>query len=104
MKRVALLLVAAAFAIAARGGEPKPVPRMQAIPLPSSQVSFQRDGEEITRYYAGAEFKRSFLFPVIGPSGRSLTRMGHPHDPVTHSHHNSVWIAHQNVDGANFWE
>lgn len=29
--------------------------------------------------------------------------MGHPRDPLTHSHHNSVWIAHNDVDGVNFW-
>jgi hypothetical protein len=29
--------------------------------------------------------------------------MGHPHDPQSHSHHNSVWISHHDVDGTNFW-
>lgn len=29
--------------------------------------------------------------------------MGHPHDPVTHSHHNSVWISHYQVNGVDFW-
>ena len=71
--------------------EPKPVPRLQVIPQPYGQVSFQRDGVEITRYHFGADLERPFLFPVVGPSGRSLTRMGHPRDPETHSHHNSVW-------------
>jgi len=43
------------------------------------------------------------LYPMIGPSERSLTRMGHPHDPESHSHHNSLWISHNYVDGASFW-
>jgi hypothetical protein len=30
--------------------------------------------------------------------------MGHPHDPVTHSHHNSVWVSHHSVDGVSFWD
>lgn len=30
--------------------------------------------------------------------------MGHPHDPITHSHHNSIWISHRDVNGVNFWE
>jgi len=85
-------------------GEPKPVPKMQAIPLPHDEISFQRDGVELTRYCFSKDQQRPFLFPINGPSGRSLTRMGHPHDPETHSHHNSVWISHQNVDGLNFWE
>jgi len=29
--------------------------------------------------------------------------MGHPHDPETHSHHNSVWISHNDVNGTSFW-
>ena len=82
----------------------RPVPAMQVLPLPYDQASFQHDGEELTRYHFGASLQRPFLYPLTGPEGRSLTRMGHPHDPVTHSHHNSVWIAHQNVGGVNFWE
>jgi hypothetical protein len=81
----------------------KPAPRMQALPQPCEQVSFQRDGVEIARFHFGPTLKRPFVFPLIGPAGRSLTRMGHPHDPVGHSHHNSVWIAHNDVNGVSFW-
>jgi len=101
------LLVALAAPLAARGQVPlpdaQPVPRVQVIPLPDDQASIQVDGAEVTRYHFGGELRRTFLFPVIGPSGRSLTRMGHPHDPVGHSHHNSVWISHHFVDGESFW-
>ncbi len=83
--------------------KPKPVPRLQVIPMPYDQASFQRDGVELTRYHFGPGLHRPFLFPFIGPSGRSLTRMGHPHDPESHSHHNSVWISHHDVNGTNFW-
>jgi hypothetical protein len=90
-------------AIAQETPKPKPVPLMQVIPMPYDQASFQRDGVELMRYHFGPELHRPFLFPVIGPSGRSLTRMGHPHDPETHSHHNSVWISHNDVNGTSFW-
>ena len=83
--------------------EPKPVPRLQIVPMPYEQASFQRDGVEITRYHFGAGLHRPFLFPVIGPAGQSLTRMGHPHDPESHSHHNSVWMSHVDVGGVDFW-
>ena len=83
--------------------QPKPVPRMQAMPQPYEQVSFQRDGVEIARFHFGPALKRPFVFPLIGPTGRSLTRMGHPHDPITHSHHNSAWISHNDVNGVSFW-
>ncbi len=81
----------------------KPVPRLQLIPMPLSQISFQLDGKELTRYYYDASLHRPFLFPINGPSGRSLTRMGHPHDANGHSHHNSVWLSHNDVNGDIFW-
>lgn len=83
--------------------EPKPVPRLQIVPIPYDQASFERDGEEITRYHFGPQLERPFLFPVVGPAGRSLTRMGHPRDPEGHSHHNSVWMSHVDVAGVDFW-
>jgi hypothetical protein len=105
----ALVLAAFLPSVATRGADErvptraKPVPRMQVIPLADGQASFERDGEELTRAYFGTSLRRPFLFPVIGPSGRSLTRMGHPHDPEGHSHHNSVWLAHESVGGDSFW-
>lgn len=83
---------------------PKPVPRMQALPLPHHEISFQRHGEELTRFHFDPADKRPFLYPLNGPGGRSLTRMGHPRDPVTHSHHNSLWLSHRDVNGLNLWE
>jgi hypothetical protein len=108
MKRIFIYLLLAACLAAktssqAASFKPKHVPLMQVIPLPYDQVSFQRDGVELTRYYFGLDLHRPFLFPINGPSGRSLTRMGHPHDPDTHSHHNSVWISHNDIDGISFW-
>jgi hypothetical protein len=81
----------------------RPVPKMQVLPLPADQASIAREGNEISRYHFAAGQKRPFLYPIAGPSGRSLTRMGHPHDPVGHSHHNSVWVSHHDVQGVDFW-
>ena len=81
----------------------KPIPLVQALPQPYEQVSFQRDGTELARLHFGPGLNRPFVFPLLGPSGRSITRMGHPHDPVGHSHHNSIWISHHDVNGWSFW-
>jgi hypothetical protein len=43
-----------------------------------------------------------FFYPFNGPSGETLTRMGHPGAPI-HDHHRSVWWAHAKVDGENYW-
>jgi hypothetical protein len=98
-----LLLVAAAAVGQVELPAAKPVPRMQVIPLPRGEASVERDGEEISRYYFGSDLRRPFLFPLVGPSGKSLTRMGHPRDPNGHSHHNSFWISHHDVGGVAFW-
>ena len=79
------------------------VPRVQVVPQPDDQVSFQVDGQERLRWHAAPRYPRPFFFPLIGPSGRSLTRMGHPAAP-DHNHHRSFWWGHQNVGGVNFWE
>jgi hypothetical protein len=86
-------------------GAPLPFAAVQAVPMPHVwQVSFQHDARELVRYHYGPQLERPFWFPLIGPTGRVVTRMGHPHDPTGHSHHNSVWISHQKVNGINFWE
>jgi hypothetical protein len=100
---VFLMLLIGANALAQNLSVPKPVPRLQVVPMPYHQASFQRDGVEIARYHFGPELNRPFVFPVVGPSGKLLTRMGHPHDPESHSHHNSVWISHTDVNGIDFW-
>jgi hypothetical protein len=82
---------------------PQPVPAMQVLPLPQGQAAVEWNGREISRYYFGADNRRTYLFPLIGPSGKSHTRMGHPRDPNGHSHHNSLWISHHDVNGVGFW-
>ncbi len=99
MRVVLLLALSAVLA-----GQPKPIPRLQAVPEPYQQISFQRDGAELARYHYGPSLERPFLYPIYSPSGRPLTRMGHPRDPQGHSHHNSVWISHKDVNGLSFWE
>jgi hypothetical protein len=81
----------------------RPVPEVQAVPQPHDQVSLEWRGRELTRYHFGSDLRRPFLCPLVGPEGHWLTRMGHPHDPAGHSHHNSVWISHANVNGVDFW-
>jgi hypothetical protein len=103
LTRLTLTFVLCALLLSPVQGQPKAPPLMQAVPLPEQQIELQRDGVPLTRYRYSPALKRPFLFPVRGPSGLSLTRMGHPHDPEGHSHHNSVWISHNDVNGVVFW-
>lgn len=78
------------------------IPRVQAVPVEDSQVSFQVDGVERLRWHAGTRYTRPHFYPLLGPSGRPLTRMGHPAAP-DHDHHKSIWFAHHKVAGLDFW-
>lgn len=100
----------------------RPFPAMQVLPLPYDQASFEHLGRELTRYHFGENLRRPFWYPILGPDGRSLTRMGKPddpgksltraeqpkdpkkpEDPLGHSHQNSIWISHKDVNGVDFW-
>lgn len=53
---------------------------------------------------SSGEIRRPFFYPVIGPDGIPLTEFGKPHDPTgSHKHHYSLWIAHHDVGGKDFW-
>ncbi len=79
-----------------------PNPRCRILPLPGQQTAFLIDGREVTRWHFGESATRPFFYPLQGPSGSSLTRMGHP-GAANHDHHRSVWFAHQKVLGIDFW-
>lgn len=102
-----------------REGSATPIryfPRMQFHPQwPLDGVIHVREREQpITSYHLGptldqaasrcSPIRRPFLYPVIGPDGVPLTEFGKPHDPTgSHAHHYSLWIAHANVAGQDFW-
>lgn len=79
------------------------VPRCEVIPE-IGKASFRIDGVEKTCWVFGAsaDYPRPFFYPLSGPSGQTLTRMGHPGAP-DHDHHQSVWFAHHDVEGESFW-
>ncbi len=76
--------------------------RCRVIPLPEQQVSLQIGGIERLRWHFGAAYPRPFFYPLVGPSGASLIRMGHPGAP-SHDHHRGIWFAHHDVVGNDFW-
>jgi len=78
------------------------LPLCQVVPLPDDQVSLQIDGIEKARWHFDAKCPRPFFYPILGPSGETLTRMGHP-GAQNHDHHRSVWWAHAKVDGEDYW-
>ncbi len=77
-------------------------PRCQLVPQTGHAVQFLVDGQERVVWHFGDDDPRPCFFPLRGPSGAVLTRMGHPGAP-NHDHHQSVWFAHHKVLGIDFW-
>lgn len=95
-------------------------PKMELRPKQAMDgtIAVRHDGAPMTRYHRGPNAdaagpsttsameppRRPFLHPVRGPDGAELTELGKPHDPTgSHDHHYSLWVAHANVDGEDFW-
>lgn len=76
--------------------------RCEVIPQPDLQTSLQIDGVEKARWHFGEQYSGPFFYPLRSPRGGLLTRMGHP-GASNHDHHRSVWFAHHDVDGIDFW-
>ena len=106
MNRFAFLISLSALSLqlypGADPGSHHPPEKSEIIPLPDHQVSFQIDGLEKTRWHFDEKYPRPFFYPFNGPSGVSLTRMGHP-GAQNHDHHRSIWFAHNQVNGLDFW-
>ncbi|MCI0331638.1 MAG: PmoA family protein [Planctomycetes bacterium] len=68
------------------------------------------DGELFTEYLMKAG-QSPALWPVIGPTGKQMTRswpVGPPRngekETDDHPHHQSIWFTHDKVNGADFWK
>jgi hypothetical protein len=64
-------------------------------------------GRHLFTRYDYASGPKPFCFPVIGPTGKPVTR-SYPMEKVEgestdHKHHHSFWFAHGNVNGQDFW-
>lgn len=105
-----------AFDAAGRTTPVRWFPRVQIRPqYPlDSRLEILEDRQLVTRYHVGPRagavslsepaIRRPFLYPVNGPDGIGLTEFGKPHDPTgSHAHHYSLWIAHNSVNGQDFW-
>jgi len=72
------------------------VHRVRIEPLAERQFGFFIGHAEMTRWHFSDLAPRLYFYPVNGPSGQSLTRMGHPGAP-NHDHHRSLWFAHSDM-------
>lgn len=65
------------------------------------------DGELFTKWETAA-WRVPYLYPVIGPDGKNITRHypmkpGVEGESQDHPHHRSIRFSHRDVNGASFW-
>ena len=70
-------------------------------------VEVTLDGKPFTTYIFNSGYK-PILWPVIGPTGKEMTRAwpmreGNPDEKTDHVHQKSFWFDHGNVNGVDFW-
>lgn len=93
-----LLLISAACVLA--GG-----PGGVTLKDDSNHISVAIDGKPFTDYWYGKRddraYARPFFFPVLAPDGTQVT--ADHYGQKEHPHHNSLWVGHGDVSGANHW-
>ena len=70
-------------------------------------ISVYVDGQFFTQYLVRSG-TRPVLWPLIGPTGRPMTRSypvseALPGEPTDHVHHRSVWFGYEGINELDFW-
>ena len=84
-------------------GATPPFPAVKVLPDANDRVWVRCGGRDLLGYCHSESYRKPFFYPVNGPSGSSLTRLGHPRDfSGGHDHHRSLWIEHEIVNDVSF--
>ncbi len=83
-------------------------PGVQLQELPDGQLSVTIAGQHVTTYYFGSDVVKPYFHPLIGPTGKSVTRaypmvQDVPGETKDHPHHRGFYVAHGDVNGADHW-
>ncbi|GAA4846960.1 hypothetical protein GCM10023310_26290 [Paenibacillus vulneris] len=61
----------------------------------NARVIFSIEGHLVTRYMYSRDVAKPYLYPLVGPHGKSLIQDG----PDDHLHHHGIWWGHDDVNG-----
>jgi hypothetical protein len=83
-------------------------PRVTIDETHPGEVQIWAAGKHVTSYCFAPDLPRPFLYPMLTPSGRALTRNFPMRTDVAnekkdHPHHRSCWVAHGNINGMDYW-
>ena len=84
----------------------KTVPRGVELVEQGRRVEVRVDGRPLTTYIPD-DGPKPYYFPLIGPSGRAMTRSFPMKlvagEKLDHPHHRSLWFTHGSVNKVDFW-
>lgn len=103
MRIASILLLALGFALTSLAATRAEV----TLKKTDTGVEVAIDGKPFTTYLFRSGAK-PILWPVIGPTGKEMTRAwpmreGNPDEKTDHVHQRSFWFTHGNVNGVDFW-
>lgn len=86
---------------------PKASPANVSVSESNGELTVNINGQLFTRYLTRGT-SRPFLWPIMGPGGKEMTRnypmkQDVPGETKDHIHHRSLWFAHGHVNGHDFW-
>ena len=78
---------------------------VKLVDVPGERMEVLIDDQLFTAYHYSQKWARPFLYPLIGPGGKSVTRrLATKEDKdMDHHHHRSFWVAHGDVNGVDNW-
>jgi hypothetical protein len=86
----------------------RPKARVEVKGAGEDAIAVIIDGAEFTRLLSSREQFKPYLFPIVGPNGKMITRQYPmvkklPGEDQDHPHHRSLWFDHGNVNGVDYW-
>jgi len=90
------------------GDTAKPKPLVEVRPGRDDTIDVSIDGQLFTRLRHARDQAKPFFFPLMGPTGKMITRqypmqVEVPGEDQDHPHQKSLWFTHGLVGGVDFW-
>jgi hypothetical protein len=95
--------IVSVLSLASIGANPPPV----SVTQEANHLHVEMNGAPFTDYWFGTRedrpYVRPFFYPILASDGTPATSDQYNVPKGDHPHHQSMWVAHEDVDGVNHW-
>lgn len=107
MKLLIALCVALSFSLSVTVSRGADVPAVKVATVDDNHLHIELNGTPFTDYWFGTRgdrvYVRPFFLPILASDGTPLTSDQYTAPKGDHPHHQSMWVAHEDVNGVNHW-